>query len=155
MTIRTATTDDIPHLIHIATASILEGCEKEYTLHQRQVWSDRLASEPHWKKILTTQQVWLALEGEQPLGLTALDGVEHIDYLYVHPAAHRQGIATQLYHMLLHSAKAQSAQRLYSEVSHTARPFFERMGWQVERVQTVYIDEVAFTNNAMFLVLES
>lgn len=151
--IRLVVPADLSAIVALTQRSILEGCRPTYDTTQRQVWAARLSSAAHWQRIYKAQHVVVAQRVDILVGIAALEGIEHIDYLYVDPTAFRQGVATQLYQVLLQRARQQGATRLYSEVSHQARPFFERMGWQVDHVRTVYIDEVELTNNAMSLRL--
>lgn len=148
--IRPATKTDLPAIQHIAQQSILVGTIGEYDQAQRCVWAARLADSNHWERIFSSQTLLVAEGNGVLLGFTALDGVDHVDYLYVHPDQFRRGVASHLYQAVETLAKTRGAIRLTSEVSHTARPFFERMGWQIETVQTVYIDGLALTNNRMF-----
>lgn len=151
--IRPAVPADLSAIAALAQRSILEGCRPTYDAIQRRVWAARLSSVAHWQHIYDIQYMVVAQCVDNLVGMAALEGVEHVDYLYVDPMAFRQGVATELYQTLVQRAQQQGAMRLYSEVSHQARPFFERMGWQVDHVRTVRIDEVELTNNAMSLVL--
>lgn len=151
--IRPATPADLSAIATLAQRSILEGCRPTYDATQRRVWAARLASLAHWQRIYEAQYVVVAHRAEVLLGMAALEGKAHVDYLYVDPTAFRAGVATRLYQALVQRAKEQGAVRLYSEVSHQARPFFERMGWHVERVRTVQIDGIVLTNNAMSFLL--
>ena len=151
--IRLAQPTDAPTLLPIAQASILEGTQGIYTLAQRQAWAARLDTVAHWERVIQTQQVWVATWNATAVGFIAWVPPSYVDYLYVHPEAFRRGVARALYQTLLQAAHAQGAPRLYAKVSHVARPFFERMGWQVDRVQSVDLDGVVLTNQVMSIRL--
>ena len=72
-----------------------------------------------------------------PVGFASLKGSDHLDMLYVHPAATRQGVATLLCDALEKLAAARGAKRLTTDASDTARDFFEARGFVAQRRNTV------------------
>ena len=72
-----------------------------------------------------------------PVGFASLEGADHIDFLYVHPAAARQGVGTMLVDALEKLAAARGAAKLTADVSDSAQDFFKRRGYQAQRRNTV------------------
>ena len=79
------------------------------------------------------------------------DGYMHT--LFVHKDFQHQGIATSLYKYLEAYARERGAKRLTSEVSITAKPFFEKQGVQVEEEQKRKANQMCLTNYKMSKLL--
>jgi putative acetyltransferase len=94
----------------------------------RQLWSQRRMSRP----------TWVADVDGKPIGFIDLEPDGHIDMMYVDPQYLGQGVAKELLQTVEAQARANSLKRLYSEVSLTARSFFERNGFQVVEPETVF-----------------
>lgn len=69
--------------------------------------------------------------------------------LFVHKDFCHQGIATSLYKYLEAYARERGAKRLTSEVSITAKPFFEKQGFQVDEEQKRKANQMRLTNYKM------
>ena len=82
-------------------------------------------------------------------GFARIDAEGCVDLLYVHPSCQRQGVARELVAQLVSWAASRGLRRLQAEVSVTARPFFERMGFRVVRPQVVERRGVKFDNFVM------
>ena len=83
------------------------------------------------------------------LGFGALDNGKYINFLYVHRDYQRQGFAYQLYTNIEKEAIRQGQTELTSDVSKTARPFFEKVGFKVIKEQSVVRKNVELTNCKM------
>jgi putative acetyltransferase len=84
-----------------------------------------------------------------PVGFAALKGPDHIEMLYVHPAAAGQGVAKLLCDALEKLARARGAKRLTVDASDTARGFFERRGFTGQHRNTVMRGEEWLGNTRM------
>jgi putative acetyltransferase len=83
------------------------------------------------------------------VGFASLDNGDYIDLLYVHKDYLRQGLAYKLYTAIEEEVKRQGQTELTSDVSKTARPFFEKVGFVVIKEQTVVRKNVKMTNFKM------
>ena len=83
------------------------------------------------------------------LGFGALDNGKYISFLYVHRDYQHQGFAYQLYTNIEKEAIRQGQTELTSDVSKTARPFFEKVGFKVIKEQSVVRKNVELTNYKM------
>ena len=91
----------------------------------------------------------MALVDGEPAGFASLKGAETIDMLYVEPDFARQGVATALIDALVRLAAARGAKTLTSDVSDTARPLFDRRGFQAQRRNLVQLDDEWLANTTM------
>ena len=96
-------------------------------VHNTGFWLDR------WQNCL----VLVAVKGDTVVGFAELRPTGEVDCLYVHQDYQRQGVASQLMARVAEDARAQKIERLYADVSITARPFFLAMGFLVVREQIV------------------
>ena len=69
--------------------------------------------------------------------------------MFVHKEFQHQGVATSLYKHLEEYARERGAKRLTSEVSITAKPFFEKQGFQVDEEQKRKANQMCLTNYKM------
>ena len=83
------------------------------------------------------------------VGFADLEADGHLDCMYVHADYQRRGVASRLLSEVEAAGKAQGLNRLYSEVSITARPFFERRGFRVIAPQLVTARGQEFLNYRM------
>lgn len=73
----------------------------------------------------------------------------YIDHFYCHHKFQGQGVGTLLFKTLEQQAKEIGIVKMYSNVSITARPFFEAMGFVVEEEQNIAIGEQRLKNYRM------
>jgi putative acetyltransferase len=96
-------------------------------------------NEGYWQRRFRRYRVFVAESRGQVVGFAELDGRGHVDCFYVHHAWQRKGIGAALMTRVLSEARRAGVRRLHADVSTTARPFFIRMGYGVDRVQkTIY-----------------
>lgn len=73
----------------------------------------------------------------------------HLDRLYVHKDYQGQGVASALVNKFELKAKEQGLYEMDTEASITAKPFFERLGYQVIAKQSVERKGVLLVNYRM------
>ncbi len=91
----------------------------------------------------------MALVDGEPAGFASLEGADTIDMIYVDPDFARRGVGAALLDALVRLAAARGAKTLASEVSDTARPLFERQGFQAQRRNLVQLDDEWLANTTM------
>jgi putative acetyltransferase len=146
--IRTATISDKEELQELFVGTVREVCKADYIPEQLAVWASGSKNEARWRDILTNQLVLVAQKERQITGFCTLHG-NYIDLFYVHKDHQRQGIARQLYAEIEKAAQSEGHTELRSEVSKTARVFFEKVGFSVKKEQTVRKDSIELTNYSM------
>ncbi len=87
----------------------------------------------------------------QIVGFGDMDETGYLDRLYVHKDYQRQGVATAICDALEQNTKAAE---FTTHASITARPFFEKRGYTVVKVQQVERRGILLTNFVMKKVRE-
>lgn len=143
---------DLAELQKLFLETIIEICKADYNDKQINAWTFDTKSnrnKQRWINILTKQFVLVAHINNEIVGFVTLDNGNYIDLLYVHKNHQRHGIAYSLYEKIENEAKRQNQSSLTSNVSKTARPFFEKVGFEVTKDQTVVRQNVKMTNYKM------
>jgi GNAT superfamily N-acetyltransferase len=73
----------------------------------------------------------------------------YIDHFFVAAGATRQGVGSLLMDRIHVTALSAGLQSLFSDVSVTARPFFEHWGFEVEGRQSLVVNGVSLANFRM------
>jgi putative acetyltransferase len=128
---------DVPLLAEIFRASIEELTGDDYSEAQQQAWAAADEDEDAFAARLADRLILVATIEGSPVGFVALEGREHIDMLYVHPAAAGQGVGTLLCDALEKIAAGRGTASLTVEASDTARDFFGRRGYVPQQRNTV------------------
>lgn len=111
----------------------IEGLTAEaYSSEERRVWKSGAQNIDKWKMRLNTQYFILAELGDELVGMGSIED-HYIDVLYVHPSYSGKGIAFQLYQRLEKRGIDLQLEKLETDASYLARPFFERQGFKVIR----------------------
>lgn len=129
--------DEGPLLAALFQLSIEELAADDYDDAQREAWASVTDDEDAFAAHLASMLTIVATVDGEPAGFASLEGADHFDMLYVHPAAAGMGVATTLADAIEKLAAARKADRLTVEASDTALPFFERRGYVAERRDTV------------------
>ena len=140
---------DAPVLAEIYQASIEELTGEDYTEAQQAAWASLADDVAEFGGRLADALTLVATIGGSVVGFASLKGADHIDLLYVHPAAAGQGVATLLAEALETLAGARGGKRLTADVSDTARNFFEKRGYEAQRRNTVAVGDEWLGNTTM------
>jgi putative acetyltransferase len=132
----------------IFRASVEGLAIEDYSANQCAAWATR-ADDPDFPKRLAGALTLVAIVDGQPVGFASLEGTETIDMLYVDPDFARRGVGAALLDALVRLAAARGAKTLGSDVSDTARPLFERLGFQAQRRNLVQLDDEWLANTTM------
>lgn len=92
---------------------------------------------------------FVAVIGGQIVGFGDVTVSGYLDHLYVHHAHQGQGVASRLLVELELAAQHAGANIVSSDVSSTARPFFERRGYTTIHEQTVELSGTQLINYRM------
>ncbi len=140
---------DLPAMLETRRTSIRRICAHDYDHDQIMAWAPDIDDVEAQATRFAKTQTWVALVNGNAAGFMNLAEGGYVDCLYVHADHQRCGIASALLSMLEKTARAQGVSRLYSEVSITARPFFERQGFAVTTPQTVTVNGQQYLNFRM------
>lgn len=128
---------DAPLLAEIFRASVEELTADDYSEAQQQAWAAIAEDEEAFGARLADRLTLIATLDGSPVGFVSLEGPEHLDMLYVHPAVAGQGVGTMLCDALEKIAAGRGTPRLSVEASDSARDFFGRRGYVPQRRNTV------------------
>ena len=132
ITISVASSTYLEAILALFVDTINTVCTKDYSPEQRAVWTAGAKNNKRWQQKLERKYFLVARMEEMLVGFASL-GNNYLDFLCVHKDYLGRGIAKQLYDELLHKATETNVEILASDVSITARPFFEKMGFVVIR----------------------
>lgn len=139
----------------IAEASIAELTGDEYTQAQQEAWIASFPDENELGQRLSAQLTLIATLGDSSVGFASLKGTDHIDMLYVHPEAIRQGVATALIDALEKLAGARGAKKLSADVSDTAEGFFSQRGYVAMQRNSIHRGDEWLANTTMTKALDA
>lgn len=134
-TFRIAKTTDIPAIIQLYTETILTVCRADYNQLQLETWALLGNVRSKWEKRIQDQYFLVAEVAAQIVGFASIDNTGYLDVFYVHKDYQRQGIANMLYSKLEDHAERNSKKIIIADVSKTARPFFEKKGFSIVKIQ--------------------
>jgi putative acetyltransferase len=135
--IRKGNSEDLETLKHLFVDTVNTICSKDYSKTQLEVWTAASKNNQRWSDLMTHQYVLVAEQGNKIVGFGSLDQGDYIDFLYVHKDYQRMGIAFMIYKALETEAFKQGKKILYSDVSKTAKSFFEKQGFRNIQEQIV------------------
>jgi putative acetyltransferase len=147
--VREYRSSDLEAVVALFQRSVREVASRDYSPVQLSAWAPATADLRAWSKRLADGGVFVCTRNDHIAGFARIDAEGCVDLLYVHPSCQRQGVARELVEQLVSWAASRGLRRLQAEVSVTARPFFERMGFRVVRPQVVERRGVKFDNFVM------
>jgi len=133
--IRQAESTDIVDITRLFFETIQTINSKDYTQEEIDDWSSWHSDYEKWNARITEQYFIVATFDSKIAGFASLATDGCVDLLYVHKDCQGQGIAGQLLSKLEKKAVEQNNREIYSEVSITAKAFFEKRGFCVKQKQ--------------------
>ncbi|MEO0943966.1 MAG: GNAT family N-acetyltransferase [Pseudomonadota bacterium] len=141
--------------------SVREGARHAYSAAQVAAWSPAPPSGPDWQARLNSAFALVAVIDAAPVGFMTMNSGGfakkggYIDLAFVLPEQMGTGVANSLYAVLENHARAEGLERLTTQASLLAEPFFARHGWYVTERQTVTRTKVDLPNAWMEKTLAS
>ncbi|OHT46007.1 GNAT family N-acetyltransferase [Flavobacterium tructae] len=149
MNFRKATISDLAEMQQLYTETIQSVCKNDYDPKQIEVWISGVQNTERWLDVIQTQFVLLAIIETKIVGFGTLKNGNYIDFFYIHKDYQKQGIAHKLLNELLLEAQKQHPETITSDISITARPFFEKNGFVVKVEQVNIRSGVELINYKM------
>lgn len=142
---------DMQSLFH---STVLNVNIKDYTKEEVEDWASCGDDMEHWKEILFNNQ-FIGAFNEQGclIGYSSMNKNGYMHSMFVHKDWQGKGIATLLLSEVEKIARQYKVKEITSEVSKTARPFFEHKGYVVECEQKQQANRLKLTNYKMKKVL--
>ena len=149
MIIRKAEIDDLPELKKLFSDTIIATCKTDYTINERKVWSSAIAKNEKWLKSLKEEFFIIAESGSKIIGFSSLKNKDYLNLMYVHKDFTRKGLATKLYKNIKTKSLEYGVEKLNADVSKTAKPFFEKLGFKVVKENRNIIENEILINYKM------
>jgi putative acetyltransferase len=128
---------DLEAVVSLFQRSVHEIARRDYSPSQIFAWAPEFPDRQAWARHMETGGVFVYERNDEIAGFARIDATGCLDLLYVHPEVQRQGVARALFDRVTSWAVSRGIRHLHSEVSITARPFFESVGFRVVREQIV------------------
>jgi len=122
---------------------------RDYSPEQVEAWAPAHLEPARWAARIRGTAPFVAQIGNEIVAYADLQADGYIDHFFVAPDFARRGIGSRLMKEIHEVAMHRGIERLFSNVSITARPFFERWGFSVESPQEVTIQGVTLRNFRM------
>ncbi len=138
--------DQIAQLFH---DTVREVNIRDYSPEQVQAWAPDDLYFTNWIVDCASNFTYVAEEDGNIIGFSQLETNGHIDCFFCHKDYQRCGVGTRLYRAIEAKALELKIERLFVEVSITARAFFKSRGFQVIKEQQVSCRGSKLTNFVM------
>lgn len=148
--IRQVTEQDIPALQELFRNTVLYVNSKDYTQEEVADWASCGSSMEHWKELLAKHHFIVALDAQgKIIGFSSMNAEGYMHAMFVHKDRQGKGVATRLLAEVEKMAREYEVQRIWAEVSITAKPFFEKHGYRIIKEQKAKANRLYLTNYVM------
>ena len=149
---QTFTNDDLESLYSIYYESVhgIASDSEFYSKKQCDAWAPADFDQYYWNMRLKNLTTFFALSGDIKVGFIAYRNDGYIDFLYVLPEFKGKGIAQELYDKAEFDLLSKvSVQKLSTDASYFAKPFFERNGFRAIKKNEIPIRGEVLINFSM------
>lgn len=122
---------------------------RDYSLAQVKAWAPESFDMSVWENVMSELQPFIAEVDGMIVGYCDLQPDGLIDHFFCHHEYQGQGVGRALMNHILRLAAERGVARLYSHVSVTAQPFFERYDFSIVNEQLVTIRGQQLINYVM------
>lgn len=141
---------DAPVLAELYYQTIHQINRQDYSAEQVNAWAPEASRQADkwrekWKKLAPM----VAVMGDKIVGFAEFESNGHIDCFYCHHDYQGCGVGSALMAEIEKRAGESGVERIYAEVSTTAKRFFEAKGFVVVKAQEVNLRGVKLTNFVM------
>lgn len=144
---RKATLADIPELREMCQATLRAVNIADYTPEEIEDWASCSDDTSHLTDLITNLYFLVALnEADEIIGCTSIRKNGYLHSMFVHKDYQRRGVASFLLSKAEKYATENQIETITSEVSITAKPFFERKGYSVVEEQKRKANRLFLTN---------
>jgi len=135
------------HAVFYSAVHAIAG--SDYTAAQLNAWAPDHPDMERWTARIRAIRPFVVEEDGRIVGYADLQANGYIDHFYVSGAHTRRGVGRSLMARIHARAHELELTRLFSDVSRTAEPFFERFGFLVLERRTVVVGGVSLPNARM------
>ncbi len=153
MLLRAYKSTDVEAIVNLFYQTIHSVNIRDYTSEQVDAWApvECLAESERskWDKRFTQSTTLVVEHGGVVVGYSNFTQDGELDHFYVHKDFQGQGVGTMLIKAIEALALSSGLKKLTAEVSITAKPFFEKHGYVVEKEQTIEVRGRCMNNFVM------
>lgn len=149
MHVRDFTFGDEPALHAVFYSAVHTIAAGDYTPAQLDAWAPDRPDMEKWTVQMRAIRPFVVEEEGRIVGYADLQADGLIDHFYVSGTTARRGVGRLLMARIHARAQELKLPQLYSDVSRTAQPFFERFGFLVLEHKTVVVCDVNLPNARM------
>ncbi len=149
ITIRDYVEADAETLWNIHFHTIRNINSRDYTKTQVEAWAPEDIDLSAWRKLMKRLSPFVAEIEGVIVGYTDLQPNGLIDHFFCHHEYQGQGVGKALMNHVFSVGQQRGVKRFYSEVSITARPFYEHFGFNVVQQQEMEVRGQKLTNFVM------
>lgn len=139
-------TDQLAQLFH---ETVRKVNIRDYLSSQVKAWAPDDIYFRDWSNVCSNRFTYVADEEGLIIGFGELESNGHIACFYCHKNYQRRGVGSQVYQAIESKAIELGLNRLFTEASITAKPFFQHLGFSVLKEQQVTSRGETFINYAM------
>lgn len=133
--IRQAVDDDVEKITQLFFDTIQTININDYSQEEVDDWSSWRTDTHKWLERIHEQFFIVAEMCNRFVGFGSLAKDGYLDFMFVDKDTQKQGVASALLAEIERKASEQNNVQIYSDVSLTAKGFFERKGFATERQQ--------------------
>ncbi|MUJ23721.1 GNAT family N-acetyltransferase [Aliivibrio fischeri] len=122
---------------------------KDYSNEQVTAWAPESFDTDVWKSKMQSLNPFIAEIDDEVVGYSDLQDDGLIDHFFCHYQHQGKGVGSALMTHILELAKERKLPRVYSHVSITAKPFYERFGFTVVKPQRIDVRGEQLINYVM------
>ncbi len=130
-----ATKQDIGTITQLFRDTIQNVNSKDYSTDETEDWSSWWTAHDKWEEKIEAQFFIKAILEDKLVGFSSLTTDGYLDFMFTHKDYQRRGVAGNMIRIIERKAKEQGNEVIYSDVSITAKRFFEKHGYVVEKQQ--------------------
>ena len=148
--LRALTEADIPEIQELFRNTVLNVNIRDYTEEEVNDWASCMEDENVVKELLDANCFIAAIDGNSKIiGFSSMNEEGYMHSMFVHKDWQGRGVATQLLSEVENKARVYDVSVITSDVSLTARTFFERNGYEVIRIQRQRANRLEMANFLM------
>ncbi len=149
ITIRNYEKADAPETWKLKFHTIRNININDYSLEQVTAWAPDNFDVVVWQKRVDDMNPFIAELDGKIVGFADLQQDGYIDHFFCHAEYQGIGVGRLLMEHLFDKGRSVGIKRYYSQVSKTARPFYEHFGFSVVKEQQVDINGQLLNNFVM------
>ncbi|MER3432725.1 MAG: hypothetical protein C4288_04665 [Leptolyngbya sp. ERB_1_1] len=149
MMIRLFRPEDAEQVAQLFHDTVREVNVSDYSIDQVKAWAPDDIHFRDWATLCSQRFTYVADAAGLIIGFGELESDGHIGCFYCHKDYQRRGVGRAIYQSIEAKAKELQLDRLFTEASITAKPFFQTLGFTVITEQQVFCRGEVFTNYRM------